>query len=50
MEMKDLLDGLAVRAGVAAGFTPDEEGVVRVDVGDCTIGLREVPELHGLLV
>ena len=27
MEMKELLDGLAARAGVAGGFTPDEEGV-----------------------
>ena len=50
MEMKDLLDGLAARAGVAAGFTPDEEGVVRVDVGGCTIGFREVPEVYGMLV
>ena len=50
MEMKELLDGLASRSGVAGGFTPDEEGVVRVDVGGCTIGFREVPELYGMLV
>lgn len=50
MEMKELLDGLAARVGIEGGFPPDEEGVVRVDVGNCTVAFREVPELYSLLV
>ena len=50
MEMSELLEKFAAQTGVAGGFSPDEEGVVRIDVGACTVCFREVPELYGMLV
>ena len=50
MEMSELLEKFAAQKGVAGGFAPDEEGVVRIDVGSCTVCFREVSELYGMLV
>lgn len=50
MEFNDLMKALAENAGVAEGFPPDEDGVVRVGQGDLVLAFMEIPERRALLV
>ena len=50
MEFNDLMRALAENAGVAEGFPPDEDGVVRVGRGSLVLAFMELPEKRALLV
>ena len=50
MEFNDLMKALAENAGVAEGFSPDEDGVVRVGRGNLVLAFMEVPEKRAILV